>query len=337
MEDEKKFNQVEIIILVMLAMANDLLLVFAVMVFAIPVVGQVLGAGMEVINLGLWAVITGWFIFKTKSFGKSGVLQIAGGIAEFFGIPGRTATVIAGILIENNPKLSKVAGLATGAAAAVATDGASLAVSGAAASGAVAAEGAAVAEGAVAAGETAAIGASATAKGVASQGAAKAELSAAEKTIERAKEEEKVFGGETKTPTEQVQEELLGEEPLKETEMPEEEEPVAKKASDNLPKKDEKEKEKVPAKKTEEREKEEGDEAPEEPAEEKELTGSQLGGAYAEEEKIRKSMEEVEIEGNSVDLRGADNSENNNVLDARERFGSQNKNDAEKPEKRLAA
>jgi len=116
MEEEKKFDLVEIVLLIIIALFNDLLLVGADLSVAIPVVGQVLGGGMELINVLIWGLILLWFIMKMGFAAEIGLIQVAGGVAEFFGVPGRTATVAIGIYMANHPK---VAALATEVAATV--------------------------------------------------------------------------------------------------------------------------------------------------------------------------------------------------------------------------
>ncbi|TSC59777.1 MAG: hypothetical protein LiPW15_797 [Parcubacteria group bacterium LiPW_15] len=134
------------------------------------------------------------------------------------------------------------------------------------------------------------------------EGAAKAGLSESEVSAKKAKEATEVFGGETTTPTEKVEEELLGEKPVVRAEEPEEEAVAEKPAGTRS------------ERKTEDLNAEEKEEEPEE------FAGARLGGAYEEEESVEKTMEEVEVEGNSVDLSG----KRNNVIDAADRFGPQN-------------
>lgn len=121
---------------------------------------------------------------------------------------------------------------------------------------------------------------------------AAAEESAAEIAERKAREATEVFGGEAITPTERVRVELLGERPLtEEAPRPERREtPFA---------------EPTPEKKEGvlELERREAPTAEPTPEKEEEIAGTRLGGAYAEEEKIKRGMEEVEIEGNAVNLR----------------------------------
>jgi hypothetical protein len=114
MEEQKKFELPEIIILLMLAIANDVLSIFVDFVFLIPIIGQVIGISMEGVNVFIWAIILFLFIMKAGFRGGSSILQIAGGIAQFFGIPARTIVVAFGIYFVNHPKVAAVAELAAG-------------------------------------------------------------------------------------------------------------------------------------------------------------------------------------------------------------------------------
>jgi hypothetical protein len=178
-DEQKKFDMVEIVLLMMLALINDGLVIFADLGLAIPVVGLVLAGMAEAINVVIWGIILFWFIMKLGFSGRVGIFQIAGGIAEFFGIPGRSATVAIGIYIANHPKAAAVVGkvaVVAGAAALGAVTGGAGAVAAVgaeagAATGAVAAEGAAGAATAGAAAETGAAAAGTSEAGVAAKSA----------------------------------------------------------------------------------------------------------------------------------------------------------------------
>lgn len=263
MDEEKKFSLPEIIVLLMIAVANDLLLLAVDFVFALPIVGQILGAGMEFVNLIIWGIILLWFTMKLGFRGRIGVLQVAGGIAEFFGIPGRTATVLLGIILTNNPKLSKVATVAAGAA-----------LTG---------------------------GVSAAAEGVAAKTAARQAL---RETVAAAKEERHMKMVATREPQktgDDIPETAFGmpEETIEERERYLFEEVVREekpKEEDVAPKKP-KRKGPVPMA--------EIGEPIKETAEPKQEQKENLGGAYAEDVKIKKTLEEVEVDEktNTVDLR----------------------------------
>lgn len=161
-DDQKKFDTVEIVLLMMLAIGNDAVMVLADMGVAIPVVGVAFAGMIEVVNVVMWGIILLWFIMKLGFAGQIGLFQVAGGIAEFFGIPGRSATVAIGIFMANHPKVAGiVTKVATVAAVGAVTAGAGAAAAagakaGAAAGATGAAEGAA---GAATAGtEVAAVG-----------------------------------------------------------------------------------------------------------------------------------------------------------------------------------
>ncbi|MDO8504598.1 MAG: hypothetical protein Q7S36_01970 [Candidatus Liptonbacteria bacterium] len=116
--EQKKFGLAEIIILLLFAVTNDILTLVVDFVFLIPIIGQVIGVTMEGINVAIWAIVLFWFIAKAGFKGGSGMLQVAGGVAQFFGIPARTAVVAFGIYFVNHPKVGAVAGLALGKTAA---------------------------------------------------------------------------------------------------------------------------------------------------------------------------------------------------------------------------
>lgn len=111
---EKKFQIVDIVLLVIIALINDALNLASFLLAGIPVLGEISVLGIEIIDFLLWALILFWFIIKMRSFGAPGLLQIGGGIAEMVGIPARTLTVIVGIIIANHPKLSAAASAASG-------------------------------------------------------------------------------------------------------------------------------------------------------------------------------------------------------------------------------
>jgi hypothetical protein len=124
-EQEKPFDTVSIVILVMLALGNDGAEIFFDLLAA-TVIGLPGEAIMEPINLGMDGIFTFWFFAKC-GFGGPSIIQVADDLLELVGIPGRTICVVAGILIANNPKLAAVAEMAgagalTGGAGAVATE-----------------------------------------------------------------------------------------------------------------------------------------------------------------------------------------------------------------------
>jgi hypothetical protein len=113
-EEKKAFNIVEIIILMMIAIANDAAeIVFDLL--ALTGVGLAGEAIMEPINLLVDFIVTPWFFFKA-GFGGPAILQLADDLLELVGIPGRTIAVGGGIWIANHPK-SKLSKLAQTAAA----------------------------------------------------------------------------------------------------------------------------------------------------------------------------------------------------------------------------
>lgn len=127
MEAEKVFSTVEIILMVILALVNDLGLLLAWILAAFFGISI---AGIEVVNVFIFAIILWWFIMRTKSFGTIGTIQVIGGIVEFLLFPSRTITTALGIYIANNPKSSIAT--AIGVASMIETGGASKLAGGAA-------------------------------------------------------------------------------------------------------------------------------------------------------------------------------------------------------------
>jgi hypothetical protein len=133
---KKKFNQVEIIVAVMIAFGSDLLLLAVDIITPIPIVGWAAAVVIRVIELLLWFSMQTWFFMKMGFFGRIGVMQAAGGIVSVIGIPFvRTGTVISSIYMANHPKTLAVVQLAEGnlgAAKAELSEAESLAKAGAA-------------------------------------------------------------------------------------------------------------------------------------------------------------------------------------------------------------
>ena len=111
--EKKKFELPEIIILLILAITNDALTVIAVLGLLLPVIGQIFGGLIELLNTGISAIIIMWFIMKVGFFSGAGPLtQVGGSIGEYFGIPCRTISLILGIMLVNyGDTLGKVANI----------------------------------------------------------------------------------------------------------------------------------------------------------------------------------------------------------------------------------
>ncbi len=106
-EQKKTFDEVSIVIMVLLALGNDGAEIFFDLLAA-TVIGLPGEAIMEPVNLALDGVFTVWFFAKC-GFGVPSVLQLLDDGLQLVGVPGRTICVIAGILIANNPKFKKIA------------------------------------------------------------------------------------------------------------------------------------------------------------------------------------------------------------------------------------
>jgi len=159
-QEGKRFEMPEIIILLMLAVANDVITILADLVLLIPLIGLFLFGIVTVLNAVIWGFILLWFIMKLGFAGKVGILQVGGGIGQFIGIPSRTLTVGIGIFLTNHPKVAgaamKVAEVGTAVAATAATAGAAAPAAVAAAGGTAATATAGVGATAVEAGTAAA-------------------------------------------------------------------------------------------------------------------------------------------------------------------------------------
>lgn len=113
-ERKKTFDEVSIVIMVLLALGNDGAEIFFDLLAA-TIVGLPGEAIMEPINLAMDGIFTFWFFAKC-GFGGPSIIQLVDDLLELVGIPGRTICVVAGILIANNPKLAAVAEMAGAAA-----------------------------------------------------------------------------------------------------------------------------------------------------------------------------------------------------------------------------
>ena len=102
-ESAKKFNTVEIVLMVMIALANDAVTITADFGLLIPVVGELLYGLAWLFDAFVWALLMFWYIMKLGTFGGPALVQTIAGIAEFIGLPGRTLGVILGIWLANHP------------------------------------------------------------------------------------------------------------------------------------------------------------------------------------------------------------------------------------------
>lgn len=114
--NDKPFDTVSIVLLVIIAGGSDVADAVTLLIAAVPVIGQIAYLGNAfLISPIVWATIQLWFIIKLRSFGVSGLLNLAGGIGNIIGIPAsQTVTVAIAIFLANNPEAKKIAGVATG-------------------------------------------------------------------------------------------------------------------------------------------------------------------------------------------------------------------------------
>ena len=103
-EQEKPFDTVSIVILMILAVANDIAEIISDL-FAATIVGIVGEAIMEPVDFAVDGIVTFWFFMKC-GFGGPAMAQILDDVLESIGIPGRTICVGFGIYIANHPNSS---------------------------------------------------------------------------------------------------------------------------------------------------------------------------------------------------------------------------------------
>jgi hypothetical protein len=114
-EEKKPFGIVWFVLLVIIAFANDVAEVIFDLLAATGV-GLVGEAIMEPVNFILDGLVSAIFIAKC-GWGMPALIQLVDDMLQIVGVPGRTISVVAGILIANNPKsmLAKAAKLAAAA------------------------------------------------------------------------------------------------------------------------------------------------------------------------------------------------------------------------------
>lgn len=100
-EQEKPFDTVSIVILMIISLGNDAVEVFFD-ILAATGIGLPGEAIMEPINFMVDCIITPWFFMKC-GFGGPSLAQILDDVLSLVGIPGRTICVGFGIYVANNP------------------------------------------------------------------------------------------------------------------------------------------------------------------------------------------------------------------------------------------
>jgi hypothetical protein len=106
-EQKKPFDIVSIVILILLALANDGAEIFCDLI-DFTGVGLASEGIMKPVDFIMDGIFGSWF-FVRCGFGAPFVIQLVDCFLELFGIPGRTICTIVGIVIANNPKLEKLA------------------------------------------------------------------------------------------------------------------------------------------------------------------------------------------------------------------------------------
>jgi hypothetical protein len=113
-KQEKPFDTVSIVLMLMLAIADDATTIVADLSLAIPIVGVVALGLSKMTEFVVWAILQSWFVLKLHSFGKPGIANLVGGLLSGAGIPATTITTIVAIYMANHPKLAAIADVASG-------------------------------------------------------------------------------------------------------------------------------------------------------------------------------------------------------------------------------
>ncbi len=110
---QSRFETPEIVIMITIAVLNDLFTLLADLSLAVPFLGEAVAALAWVSDLVVWGGILVWFALKVGLLNTAGLVQTIGGLTDFVGIPGRTISAAVGIFLVNHPKLGKVASTIT--------------------------------------------------------------------------------------------------------------------------------------------------------------------------------------------------------------------------------
>ena len=118
-----KISLVEIILMTMITGSADIFELFATLLVAVPVIGQILLIIKWFVALIAWLIIQFWLTMK----GLKGLWFLGGSVldavANFVGLDlpfGKTASLMATIYLANHPKVTQVAAIAGGKIGAVA-------------------------------------------------------------------------------------------------------------------------------------------------------------------------------------------------------------------------
>ncbi|MBI2033500.1 MAG: hypothetical protein HYT13_00135 [Candidatus Liptonbacteria bacterium] len=119
-EEEKKIQLPEAILMIIIVFLSDVGDIFGMLIFGIPIIGQIVILGTKAFSFLAWALIQLWLIMK----GVRGLWFSAGSLVDLIGLPfAQTATIMVTIYLANHPKtagaITKIAGV-TGTAALVA-------------------------------------------------------------------------------------------------------------------------------------------------------------------------------------------------------------------------
>lgn len=115
MEEKPKFSLVEIILMLMITGSADLFELFATLLIAVPVIGQILLVIKWFVAMLTWPIIQFWLIMK----GSKGLWFLSGSLLDIvanfvgFDIPfGKTISLMTTVYLANHPKIARVAQVA---------------------------------------------------------------------------------------------------------------------------------------------------------------------------------------------------------------------------------
>jgi hypothetical protein len=107
MNQQKKFNMLDYIILGLMVSSEAVFKVVADLIIALPALGQIVFGLSDLYTFLIYGIIVIWFVFKMGGFGKANALYFTvGGIFNLFGIPlGLAGGVITAVYLANHPKV----------------------------------------------------------------------------------------------------------------------------------------------------------------------------------------------------------------------------------------
>ncbi|MBS3903530.1 MAG: hypothetical protein KGZ30_04135 [Anaplasmataceae bacterium] len=105
MSQEKKFGLVEILVVVPIVFLTDLFDIVAILLFPVPVLGQVLLFSAKITSLAVWLLLQLWLYLR----GVRGIYYLVGSFIDVYIPFSQTIALVITIFVENHPKLAAVA------------------------------------------------------------------------------------------------------------------------------------------------------------------------------------------------------------------------------------